>query len=87
MTLRVCPCAPYHDPVGYPTIGYGRLLSRKPYEDLARWEPLASQEIAFEMLHEDMARALMSVWRLIKVPLNDNQEAALADFTFNWGEW
>ncbi|MDK9722985.1 MAG: hypothetical protein OEL53_17570 [Rhodospirillales bacterium] len=21
---------PYHDPVGYPTIGYGRLLSRIP---------------------------------------------------------
>ena len=37
------------------------------------------------MLHEDMAQALMSVWRLIKVPLNDNQEAALADFTFNCG--
>ena len=23
----------YHDPVGYPTQGYGRLLSRKPWED------------------------------------------------------
>ena len=76
---------PYWDPVGYVTIGFGRLLSRKPYEDLSKWAPLESQEVAFEMLHEDMAQALMSVWRLIKVPLNDNQEAALADFTFNCG--
>ena len=76
---------PYHDPVGYPTIGYGRLLSREPWADLSQWAPLESREQAFEWLREDMIRALNSVWRLIRVPLNDNQEAALADFAFNCG--
>ena len=75
----------YHDVVGYPTIGYGRLLSREPWADLALWAPLESREQAFEMLRVDMTRALNSVWRLILLPLNDHQEAALADFAFNCG--
>ena len=28
---------PYHDPVGYPTLGYGHLLSRVPWAPLEQW--------------------------------------------------
>ena len=76
---------PYHDPVGYPTIGYGHLLSREVGADLSRWEPLADRNAAVALLEIDMGKALRSVWRLIPAPLNDNQEAALADFAFNCG--
>ena len=31
---------PYHDPVGYPTIGYGHLLSRERCADLSQFHPL-----------------------------------------------
>ncbi len=76
---------PYHDPVGYPTIGYGHLLSREPNADLARWAPLSDRDAAFRLLMKDMSRAAGSVDRLIDVPLSVEQEAALIDFAFNCG--
>ena len=76
---------PYHDPVGFPTIGYGHLLSREPYADLSQWEPLADEHAAEELLQRDMAVAVGAVGRLITVPLTAEQEAALIDFAFNCG--
>lgn len=75
---------PYHDPVGYPTIGYGHLLSRKPWADLSAWAPI-SEARAEELLEIDMMKAQRAVWRLVSQPLSDPQEAALIDFTFNCG--
>lgn len=75
---------PYHDPVGFPTIGYGRLLSREPWADLSRWEPIDAG-LARAWLEEDMARATQSVARLITADLPAEQEAALIDFVFNCG--
>jgi lysozyme len=74
----------YHDPVGYPTQGYGRLLSRTPWEDLSRW-PDIDEATAERWLEEDMSSSLASVRRLIVAPLTDEQEAALVDFAFNCG--
>lgn len=74
----------YHDPVGYPTIGYGHLLSRTPWADLSQWGPIDEHE-AEELLQQDMGAALSAVRRLISVPLTDEQEAALIDFAFNCG--
>ena len=74
----------YHDPVGYPTIGYGRLLSRTPWADLDQWQDI-DEYMAEEWLHEDMAKAQKSVAVLCPVPLTPPQEAALIDFTFNCG--
>ena len=75
---------PYHDPVGYPTIGYGRLLSRVPWEPLNKYPPI-TPERAREMAMEDLGRALAAVRRLCPVPLTVHQQAALADFAFNCG--
>lgn len=75
---------PYHDPVGYPTIGYGHLLSREAGADLSRWRPITEAE-AETLLQSDMASAAASVTRLVTVPLTDYQRAALIDFAFNCG--
>lgn len=75
---------PYHDPVGFPTVGYGHLLSRKPWEDLTKYESL-TEEQAEALLQRDMSIALASVERLINVELTAEQEAALIDFAFNCG--
>jgi lysozyme len=74
----------YHDPVGYPTIGYGHLLSRKPWETLDQWGPI-SEEKGRVILKRDMNGSYRSVLRLISFPLEDAQYAALLDFTFNCG--
>lgn len=75
---------PYHDPVGYPTVGYGHLISKNAYEDLSRY-PSITHETALRYLEEDLQKAAASVDRLITVPLNENQRAALIDFAFNCG--
>ena len=79
-----CVLKPYHDPVGYPTIGYGHLLSRTPWEDLSQWEPL-TQSQADDLLITDLKRFQASVHRLITMPITVCQEAALIDFAFNCG--
>ncbi len=75
---------PYHDPVGYPTIGYGHLLSRDPWADLSRWKPIDQAE-AERLLAIDLAAAARAVKMLCPVPLAPTQEAALIDFAFNCG--
>lgn len=75
---------PYHDPVGFPTVGYGHLLSRQPWADLAQWKPITEAE-AEVLLEHDMAKAAAAVERLIAVPLAPPQVAALIDFAFNCG--
>ncbi len=76
--------APYHDPVGYPTVGYGHLLSRTPWAPLSQWGSLTEAE-AEDLLERDIGKALASVRRLVTVPLSPAQEAALVDFAFNCG--
>jgi len=75
---------PYHDPVGYPTIGYGHLLSRKTWEDISNWSPISEEE-GRVILKKDMEHSYLSVLRLIEFPLGDSQYAALVDFAFNCG--
>lgn len=75
---------PYHDPVGFPTIGYGHLLSREVGADLSKW-PSISKEEAIDLLCSDLMKAAKAVLRLVPVPLTIEQQAALADFAFNLG--
>lgn len=78
---------PYHDPVGYPTIGYGHLLSKEPWADLSQWQPISMNE-AEALLQADMFMALDQVADASPVlndPDNWQRLAALSDFVFNLG--
>lgn len=75
---------PYHDPVGYPTIGHGHLLSKEPWADLSQWPAITAAQ-AESLLIEDMTKAGGAVKRLCPVDLTDSQRAALIDFAFNLG--
>ncbi len=83
-TFEGCRLAPYHDCVGFPTIGYGRLLAREKGADLSRW-PVIDPATANTYLAEDAQTAARSVAKFITVPLTDGQYAALIDFVFNLG--
>ena len=74
----------YHDPVGYPTQGYGRLLSRTPWEPLDKW-PDIDEHTAEEWLQQDMRKAVRATLRLCPNVESPYQLAAIADFTFNCG--
>ena len=75
---------PYHDPAGYPTVGYGHLLSREKFADLSQW-PAITETHAEELLDEDMRNAMGDVLRQVRVELTVNQAAVLVDFVFNFG--
>lgn len=68
----------YQDVVGVWTIGYGHTEGVKAGQTIT-----AAQ--ADQFLLSDLSEAESAVERLITVPLNDNQFAALVSFTFNLG--
>lgn len=75
----------YHDPVGYPTIGYGHLLSYKKWEDLAQY-PAITEDDADELLMQDMVSALTEALKLSPILASDQKRhAAITDFIFNCG--
>jgi lysozyme len=69
----------YRDPVGILTIGYGH-TGADVHSGL-----VISLEQAEEILRFDLRRFERGVTGLVKVPLNDNQFAALVSFAFNLG--
>lgn len=75
----------YYDVAGYPTQGYGHLLSRNKQAPLP---PDITLEQAKEWLHNDLARAA-SVVRATEAqcrePFTDNEFAALLSLAFNIG--
>lgn len=75
----------YMCPAGYPTIGYGHVVTA---EDQARGRfPRAiSKDEATALLATDLPRYESAVIRLITVPLSDLCFDALVSFTFNLGE-
>src|SRR6185312_14346538 len=68
----------YQDSVGVWTIGYGHTKGVQPGQT-------CSQHQADEWLEQDLIEAENAVSKLVKVPLTDNQFAALVSFTFNLG--
>ena len=78
----------YHDHVGYPTIGYGHLLSLIKMENLAKY-PKMTFLTAEQQLQKDM---LQAATRAIKLsPILGREEnlgrwAAITDFCFNCGD-
>lgn len=74
-----CVLEPYQDSVGVWTVGVGHVLpDDAPLSDI-------TQEEADELLALDLAIADQDVSRCVKVPLTENQRAALISFTFNLG--
>ena len=70
----------YLCPAGQPTIGYGhKLLPGESYPEGV------SQDQAEALLRADLAQAEEAVSQLARVPLADNQFAALVSFAFNLG--
>jgi len=78
----------YHDPVGYPTIGYGNLLSKVKWEDLSKYPKKTFAEceadLQNELLHK-MQLALKTSPNLAKRE-NAYRLVAITDFFFNCGE-
>lgn len=77
--------SPYHDDAGYPTIGYGHLLSKEKLADLSLWPSLLDVTDADDLLKTDVKLFEHAVARLISVPLSQGQFDALVSFSFNLG--
>lgn len=95
-----CSLRAYWDPVGFPTNGWGNLLSRETKQKVMlrlgldsngadRWLretwPDITQDQADKDFRINLDKAFTSVRRLVKIPLKAGQLASLIDFAFNAG--
>ena len=72
----------YICPAGYPTIGYGHLITEANKEQFLDG---VDKDEALELLRSDVGKAERAVLRLISVPLSQGQFDTLVSFTFNLG--
>lgn len=75
---------PYHDAVGYPTIGIGHLLSKVKFEPLAKYGSMTLNE-AHELHHEDLNKFALGVCKLVTIDLSENEFGAIVSLAFNIG--
>lgn len=78
----------YHDPVGYPTIGYGHLLSYVKYEDLSKYEPKTLEECLSD-LADEMQKSTDLAVKMSPCLFEDENKyrlIAITDFVFNCGQ-
>ncbi len=76
--------APYQDPVGVWTIGFGTTRDTEGAPVSAVTPPVTLDQ-ARRLMLRDMRGALMGVKGDVKVPLSTDEEAALIDFSYNLG--
>lgn len=74
----------YMCPAGYPTIGYGHVVTAAD-QAAGRFPGAISKDEATDLLASDLPQFEGSVCRLITVPLHDLCFDALVSFTFNLG--
>lgn len=75
----------YLDPVGIRTLGYGHTDAAGDPKYAATKGIILTEAAATEILANDLGQYAAAVERAVKVPLNDNQFAALVSFTYNVG--
>lgn len=75
---------PYHDPAGYPTIGYGTKLSNEKWQDLSFYKPVTI-DIAVKYLYRDLSSTINYIRSVTRDDLNTCQYAALTDLVYNIG--
>lgn len=75
----------YRDPVGIWTIGFGHTDAAGAPKHATSKGLVLSDEAATEILANDLGQYAAAVERAVRVPLNDNQFAALVSFTYNVG--
>ena len=73
----------YQDVAGFWTIGYGHLI-KLPYEEWLMEQPIG-EELATNILKEDLAIAERCVNLHVHIELDQEQFDALVSFTFNLG--
>lgn len=79
-----CELVAYRDSVGVWTIGYGHTSNAGDPQVTSGLR--ITQEQAETILARDLVKYEAAVERWVKVPLNENEFAALVSFTFNLGE-
>jgi lysozyme len=75
---------PYRDPAGVWTIGVGSTRDMNGRPVTAQTQRITSVE-AMQLLERDLRSALQAVQAAVRVPLSDDEEAALIDFIYNVG--
>lgn len=77
--------APYLDPIGIPTIGYGFTYYLPSRKKVTMQDPALTLEEGEKMLIEVLKGYEGDVKRMVKTKLNQNQFDALVSFTYNLG--
>ncbi|MDW8136260.1 MAG: lysozyme [Thermodesulfobacterium sp.] len=72
----------YVCPAGYPTIGYGHVVTP---EEREKFKNGITEEEAEELLRQDLLKFAKAIKPLIKVPIHPYMFDALLSFTFNVG--
>lgn len=78
----------YYDDVGYPTQGYGTLLSTDKWSDLSIYHPKTIEECTEDLMHE-MEVKMQHALRLspcLQEPQNAWKLVAITDFIYNLGQ-
>lgn len=74
----------YPDPIKIPTIGYGTIMYPNG-KRVTLQDPDITEQQALEYLQHEVDQKAASVEKMCKVPLNDNEFAALTSFAYNVG--
>lgn len=76
---------PYRDQVGYPTIGYGTRYYPNGNE-VTMGDPIITKEDAIRFLKFEVnKKAIPTIEKYVRVPLNQNQVDSLCSFIYNLG--
>lgn len=79
-----CVLKPYLDAIGIPTIGIGTIKYPNG-KKVTMKDPAITEKQAEEFLMDHLAKLCDDVERVVIVPLNDNEFAALVSFAYNLG--